>query len=358
VARTLPSSGATALNIQEALAEVFRLGWFSDVALELYPGNGGYRAALAVVENPIVEAVEIEGNSLVPSGEIMDELEGQLGAVLNNGKVTAALDRVVARYRAKGFLLVRVERAGLSADGRTLEVVMNEGRVDGIGLAGQKHTRPSLLRRKIETRPGQPLNFTTLERDIQHLYGLNHFESLNVDMADSGADGVNLTFRVREKPRTTVRLGLRYDLEDAFTGLADVSEDNITGRGIRTSLTVLFGNYTDLTLRYYSPVLFVSPCPPSRLLPRARLLPVRRPEKGGRAEHLAAGRRCLLRLSMVQIRRQLYPVPDRVSGHGHCHRDRRAGKGHADRELGLRHLRRYARQRHIPLKGSLRQGHV
>jgi outer membrane protein assembly factor BamA len=78
-------------------------------------------------------------------------------------------------------------------------------------------------------------------------------------MADSGADGVNLTFRVREKPRTTVRLGLRYDLEDAFTGLADVSEDNITGRGIRTSLTVLFGNYTDLTLRYYSPVLFRLP---------------------------------------------------------------------------------------------------
>jgi NTE family protein len=259
VARTLPASGAMEQNIQETLAAVFRLGWFSDVALDLSPGNGGYRAALAVVENPVVEAVEISGNSLVPSGEIMAELEGQLGVVLNSVKVADALDRVVARYRAKGFLLVRVERAGLAADGSTLEIVMNEGRVDDIRLAGQKRTRPSLLRREIQTREGQPLNFTTLEQDVQHLYGLSYFESLNVDMADNGADGVDLTFRVREKPRATVRLGLRYDLEDAFTGLVDVAEDNITGRGIRTSLTMLFGNYTDLTLRYFSPVLFRLP---------------------------------------------------------------------------------------------------
>ena len=73
--------------------------------------------------------------------------------------------------------------------------------------------------------------------------------------SDSVKDGVILTFKIKEKPRGTLRLGLRYDLEDSFTGLADLSVDNIGGRGIKLFLNTRFGNYTDLALGYHSPVL-------------------------------------------------------------------------------------------------------
>src|SRR4030067_239027 len=97
----------------------------------------------------------------------------------------SALDRIVGQYRKNGYVLVRVERAGMKPDGHTLEIVMYEGRVDGIRLAGEKKTQSSLIRREIKTTVGNPLNLDALGRDIQHLYALDYFESLTVDLTKS-----------------------------------------------------------------------------------------------------------------------------------------------------------------------------
>jgi outer membrane protein assembly factor BamA len=146
----------------------------------------------------------------------------------------------------------------MNADTGTLEIVMYEGRVDSISIIGQKKTRPSLILRETGTRTGQPLNFDLAAYDIQHLYALNYFESLSVDMAKSPEGGIGLTLKIKEKPTTRVRLGLRYDLEDRFTGLTDIIVDNVTGRGIKAYLNTRYGNYTDFTLGYRSPVLLDS----------------------------------------------------------------------------------------------------
>ena len=69
---------------------------------------------------------------------------------------------------------------------------------------------------------------------------------------------MDLTLKIKEKPTAKVRLGLRYDLEDSFTGLTDIVVDNITGRGIKLSLNMRYGNYSDVTLRYHSPVFLRS----------------------------------------------------------------------------------------------------
>lgn len=251
----LRPAGATAIELQETLAAIYRLGVFKDLSLDLQPQGAGYRAVIAAGIQPVVGAVRISGAALVPAGEIMDELEGQLGRPLDPALVAQALERVVRRYRDRGYLLVGVTYAGMEQDGATLSITLSEGRVDDIKLEGQKRTRPSLLRRETRTAVGDPLNFAVLEEDIQHLYALAIFESLNVHIADSGTGGVALTVRIKERPRGSLRLGLRYDLEDSFTGLADLSVNNIAGRGIRLYLNTRFGNYTDLALGYRSPVL-------------------------------------------------------------------------------------------------------
>jgi NTE family protein len=254
-APALSSQGVTGDDLRQILASIYRLGTFADLSLELVPRGDTYSAVLTATGNPVVGAVRISGAGLVPAGEIMDELEGQLGNPLNVTNLTYALQNVVKRYRDKGFLLVNVKHAGMEPDGRTLAIALTEGRVNGIRLAGQRRTQPSLIRRETNITDGMPLNVETLEEDIQRLYALNFFESLNVDIADSGDDGVVLTFRIKERPRGTLRLGLRYDLEDSFTGLADFSVDNLAGKGIKLFLNTRFGNYTDLSLGYRSPVL-------------------------------------------------------------------------------------------------------
>jgi NTE family protein len=99
------------------------------------------------------------------------------------------------------------------------------------------------------------LNFDTAAYDIQHLYALDYFESVSVDMAKSPQGGIDLTLKIKEKPTNKIRLGLRYDLEDSFTGLTDLVMDNVTGRGIKLYVNTRYGNYTDITAGYRSPVI-------------------------------------------------------------------------------------------------------
>ncbi len=249
---------STVDDLLAVLGEIYRLGTFADVALDLENEGAGTRAVLTVEENPVVRGIEISGNTIVPTAEFLAALSWQEGIPLNTTRLSAALDGIVERCRSQGFLLTRVERVGMKPDGRTLELVMFEGRVDSFRIVGQTKTRLSMILRTIMTQPGKPLNFNTAAVDIQRLYALDYFESLSADMTKSPQGGVDLTIKVREKPTNKIRLGFRYDLGDRFTGLTDIIVDNVTGRGDKTYLNMRYGNYADITLGYQSPVLSMS----------------------------------------------------------------------------------------------------
>jgi outer membrane protein insertion porin family len=125
------------------------------------------------VENPIVKQIEISGNTVISSNEIVSSLAWQKGQILNVTRLSTEMDKLAAKYRGQGYLLARVQRAGMKADNSTLEIVLYEGRVDSVTLAGQRSTRRSLIQRETRTRQGQPLNFDTAAYDIQHLYALD-----------------------------------------------------------------------------------------------------------------------------------------------------------------------------------------
>jgi NTE family protein len=254
MAAALPRRETTSQDILKALTEVFNLGPFSDLLLEVEREGSGYRAVLTVAENPVVQSIVISGNTVIPSRDIATPLGWQIGQPLNAVRLASELDKAVERYRRRGYLLARVERTGVSPEG-TLEIVMYEGRVDSITVTGQAKTSRALIQRETRPRAGQPLNFDTAAYDIQHLYALDYFESVSVDMSKSPRGGIDLTLKIKEKPTNKIRLGLRYDLEDSFTGLTDLIMDNVTGRGIKLYVNTRYGNYTDITAGYRSPVI-------------------------------------------------------------------------------------------------------
>lgn len=258
MAPVLAPREATDIDLNAALEAVFNLGGFSQASLRIQRQQDRDAAWLDVRENPVVKAIVCSGNTIVSTAELLAALTWQIGRPLNDVRLGSELGRIEERYRTNGYLLARVAHVGMKPDGHTLELVLYEGRVDSISLAGQKETRPSLIRREIKTKVNKPLNLDTIAYDIQHLYALNYFEFLAVDIAKSPQDGVALTFRIKEKPTGTVRLGLRYDLEDGFTGLTDLVVDNVTGRGLKLFLNTRYGNYTDATLGYNSPILLRS----------------------------------------------------------------------------------------------------
>jgi NTE family protein len=254
LAPVLSPREATGPEIRKTLAGVYRLGHFSDVSLSLQKEGAGHLALLTVKENPLITAITVTGNTVIPKASFLSALDWQLGKPLNATRAAAELDKIVETYRNAGYLLARVERTQIKEDG-TLELVLYEGRVDSIMLTGHTKTSRYLIRRETLTRAGKPLNFEDAAYDIQHLYALDYFESLSVDAARSGQGGLDLTLKIKEKPANRIRLGLRYDLEDHFTGLTDLMVDNVGGRGVKVFLNTRYGNYTDATFGYRSPVV-------------------------------------------------------------------------------------------------------
>ena len=249
---------STEQDLRAAMADAFAAGPFAEITLELTAAGDAFHAVLTVRENPVVTAISISGNTLVSAAEIRELLAWQLGRPLNGARLSTELEKLAKRLRSQGYLLFRIDRAAMLDDGHTLGIVISEGMVDSLSYRGKTRTRRSLIQRETVTRAGAPLNFFTAADDLQHLYALDYFESIDADMERSPRGGVDIKLKIKEKPTNRIRLGLRYDLEDSFTALTDIVVDNITGRGIKAFLYTRYGNYTDVTLGYTSPVFIRS----------------------------------------------------------------------------------------------------
>lgn len=70
-------------DIFAAMAAVSRLGYFSDVTIELAMEGEGTRAILTVEENPVVQDIRLSGNTIVPTKEFLEALSWQQGKPLN-----------------------------------------------------------------------------------------------------------------------------------------------------------------------------------------------------------------------------------------------------------------------------------
>ena len=341
---------STEQDLRAAMAAAFAAGPFEELSLELTARGDAYYAVLTVRENPVVAAINISGNTLVSTDEIRKLLAWQLGQPLNGARLSTTFDKLVKRLRSQGYLLFRIDRAGMLDDGHTLSIVISEGMVNSISYRDKTRTQRSLIQRETITRPGAPLNFFTAADDLQHLYALDYFESIDADLERSPLGGVDIKLRIKEKPTNRIRLGLRYDLEDSFTALTDIVVDNITGRGIKAFLYTRYGNYTDVTLGYTSPVFIRS-----NFLHTVQAFYRQRdyllyqgfaPYSG--PGHQPDGDRLCIRLPVVQVRGYLSAVPLRVGPDQQCDPSLPLRESNADRKPCIPFHDRYAGPQHLP----------
>jgi NTE family protein len=253
MARVIAPREATATEIRGTLSEVYALGHFSDVSLSVEREGAGYDGVLTVAENPLVTSMTVTGATVISKTDIMKALSWQIGQPLSTTRLAEDLDLIISQYKSEGYVLAHVERTAMLPDG-TLEIRFREGLVDAISVTGHRTSR-TLIRRETVTRAGKPLNFDAAARDVQRLYALDYFESVTADMKKNQNGNIDLTLRFKEKPTNKVRLGLRFDTEDYFTGLTDFMVDNVGGRGVKVFLNTRYGNYQDFTLGYRSPVV-------------------------------------------------------------------------------------------------------
>lgn len=251
VIRTQAGRTTTRSQLQQDINAIFATGYFSKVAAVPTDTPLGVRVTFDVQLNPVLKAVQIEGNVIqslrlkradgtevtLPYQQVVDEIFGeQYGKILNLVQLQEGIKRLNTTYQQNGYVLAqvvdayRVEpdgritvQANIAADG-SVSLISREGVVENIQVRFidkdgnecikdaqgkftlvnpqtrepvpdkngnpskcRNRTRDFIITREFELKPGQVFNRSIAERDLQRVFGLGIFDDVKLSL-DPGQD--------------------------------------------------------------------------------------------------------------------------------------------------------------------------
>ncbi len=225
---------------------IFDTGYFYD----LYPSwqyvPEGVVLTYHVLENPVLQSVKIEGNTVEQTEDLEKLLTVETGKVMNSRELQKNVSAIQEKYRADGFILAKIEDMNIDAAG-DLTLKINEGKLEGFAVKGNTKTKDRVILREMRLKIGEPFDVKKARRSMQRIYNLGFFEDVNMKLNPGEAPGsVILEADVVEKRTGNFGIGAGYSSSDGFVGMINVGDTNFRGTGDAVSLMYeMSGDDTD-----------------------------------------------------------------------------------------------------------------
>ena len=264
--RTQPGRTTTRSQLQEDINAIFGTGYFSNVRAVPEDTPLGVRVTFEVKLNPVLQSVRLEGKRVLPDSVANEAFSPLYGNVLNLVQLQDAIKKVNKWYQDNGYVLAQVvDSPKVSPDGVvTLEVA--EGVVEGLQvryidkdgneckrddkgkfiLVDQQgnrvvdknnkplgchiRTRPYIVTREFELKPGDTFNRAKVEQDLQRAYGLGIFEDVKLSL-QPGQDPrkVVVVANVVEKNTGSIAAGAGVSSSSGLFGTVSYQQQNVGG---------------------------------------------------------------------------------------------------------------------------------
>ena len=132
---------------------------------------------------------------------------------------------------------------------------------DRIEITGNVKTRDKVIRRELRVYEQEPFSATKLKESTKNLRRLEYFEEVNFSTSPGSApDRMNLKITVKERPTGTFGVGAGYSTQDKVVGLAEVSQNNLFGRGMQLKIQGIIGAISHrYRVSFLDPYLFDRP---------------------------------------------------------------------------------------------------
>ncbi len=216
-----PGNAYDAVLVDESIKALFDSGLFSDVAIS----QRGSTLVVRVVENPLINVVNFEGNDEIDDDTLSKEVEVRERMIFTKARVQSDTRRILALYQRQGYYNVRVAPKLIRLQDNRVNLVFevtegDETVVRTISFEGNQAFDDDDLRSVIATKQYTWWRFfgksSTYDPDrtefdkelLRRHYLKNGFADVQVLSADPSlsTDGESFTieFRVQEGPRYTV----------------------------------------------------------------------------------------------------------------------------------------------------------
>ncbi len=209
-----------------------------------------------------INKIDFRGDLLKPRDQLIGEMATRTGDGFSRTKLGNDITHINDLYKDAGYAYVNVQPlTNVDIKHRTVDVLFDiqKGNLiyfNRISVRGNTKTRDKVIRREMRIFEGELYNQTLLDRSKKLIHALGFFEK--VEMSTKAAEGepnmIDVVFEVTERSTGTFQVGAGFSSVENFIGQAQVSQNNLFGRG--TSLQVQ-GQISSLrqlfTLRYLDP---------------------------------------------------------------------------------------------------------
>lgn len=230
--------------MQNDLKTIYEMGYFTE-KMKVVPttnADGTVSVKVIVEENIPVKDFTIEGNTVIPTEDILETLVDMKGKPQNIEKINVAIAKIQGLYTDKGYILSRIDSVTDDPDG-TINISIKEGIIDKIMIEGNEKTKDYIVARNILTEPGMVYNENLIKQDLVRLYATQAFKDVTreIEPSEDIPDAYDVTIKIKEQRTASVSVGGGLDTVTGLFGSLGISENNFRGRAERISLTGLAG---------------------------------------------------------------------------------------------------------------------
>lgn len=186
VMQTREGEIANPARLREDLKAIYKMGYFTDVKLDISDTPEGKVLTVLVKEKPAIKEIVIKGNHQVKRDKITEVMEIKLFSVASESAIKESINKIQNLYREKGFSEARVDYELVPVTPTEVNLVLHvdEGgkkTIKEINFAGNKSFKPKELRGVMEIKEKSfffVVNWLTgsgkldkdkLERDVEKL---------------------------------------------------------------------------------------------------------------------------------------------------------------------------------------------
>jgi outer membrane protein insertion porin family len=259
-------------HLREDLKAIYKMGYFTDVRLDVNDTPEGRILTVLVKEKPAIREIMVEGNSKLKKDKILEVMSLKPFSVASEGAIKEDINKVQQAYREKGYYEAQISYELVPAGEHEVNLMLrvNEGgkmAVKQIEFEGNKAFSSKELRKVMETKErgffapvawitgAGKLNREVLERDLEKVaaFYYNHGyikAKLGEPKVDIKGKWIYITIPVEEGPEYHVaKIDITGDLlEDKgnLLKLLQTPKEKIYSREIlQQDLTTLADFYAD-----------------------------------------------------------------------------------------------------------------
>lgn len=219
--------------------------------------------SIPIDEGPVFEVgtINFKGDIIGKKGAYYSRLSIKPKGTFNRSKVGEDIVRLNDYYKDRGYAYVNVTPlTNVDLENKIVDISfeIEKGKkvyFERINVRGNSKTRDKVIRREMKISEGELYNQTNLEVSKRRITALGFFEKVDVSTKRGSSDEfVIVNIEIAERPTGSFQIGAGFSSVENFIAQAQISQNNLFGRGQTLSLQAQLSGLRQLfLLRFVEP---------------------------------------------------------------------------------------------------------